>query len=102
MEGDGFLADSICEGYTYSFFFRNQPAPAHYLNQGFSPTQSCVLFLFDTLPCKNHVIGLDNLFMSAKLAWGAYTSKNQVKIHGVVRRHNRGVPACAFQEDKTR
>jgi hypothetical protein len=28
-EGDGFLADSICkEGYTYSFFFRNQPAPA--------------------------------------------------------------------------
>jgi hypothetical protein len=42
-EGDGFLADSICEeGYTYSFFFRNQPAPAHYLNQGFSPTHSRV------------------------------------------------------------
>jgi hypothetical protein len=102
-EGDGFLADSICkEGYTYSFFFRNQPAPAHYLNQGFSPTHSRVLFLFDTLPCKNHAIGLDNLFMSAKLAWGAYTRKNQVKIHGVVRRHNRGVPACVFQEDKTR
>jgi hypothetical protein len=102
-EGDGFLADSICEeGYTYAFFFRNQPAPAHYLNQGFSPTHARVLFLFDTLPSKNHVIGLDNLFMSAKLAWGAYNGKNQVKIHGVVRRHNRGVPSCVFQEDKTK
>jgi hypothetical protein len=102
-EGDGFLADSICkEGYTYSFFFRNQPAPAYYLNKGYSPTHSRVLFLFDTLPCNNHVIGLDNLFMSAKLAWGAYNGKNKVKIHGVVRRHNRGIPSCVLQEDKTR
>jgi hypothetical protein len=36
--------------------------------------------------------------MSAKLAWGAYNGKN----HGVVRRHNRGVPSCVLQEDKKR
>ena len=40
--------------------------------------------------------------MSAKLAWGAYKGKNQVKIHGVVRRHNRGAPSCVLQEDKTK
>jgi len=40
--------------------------------------------------------------MPAKLAWGAYNGKNQVKIHGVVRHHNRGVPSCVLQEDKNR
>lgn len=100
-EGDGFLTDSLCQdGYTYSFYFRNMPAPKKYLDKGFSPTHSRVLFLFDTLKDKNHVVGLDNLFMSAKLAYGAYTGKNQVKIHGVVRKTHRGVPTCVFQETK--
>ena len=31
-EGDGFQCDAICQnGYTYSFFFRNQPVPKEYL-----------------------------------------------------------------------
>jgi hypothetical protein len=98
-EGDGFLTDSIADsGYTYCFFFRNQPAPAHYVRQGYSPTHARVLHLFDLLPSKNHIIGLDNLFMSAKLCIGAYKGKNQVQIHGVVRKNGRGVPSCVLQE----
>jgi hypothetical protein len=98
-EGDGFLVDSVAEsGFTYCFFFRNQPAPSNYIRQGYSPTHARVLYLFDLLPSKNHVIGLDNLFMSAKLCIGAYKGKNQVQIHGVVRRNGRGVPTCVLQE----
>jgi hypothetical protein len=98
-EGDGFLVDSVAEsGYTYCFFFRNQPAPRNYIQQGYSPTHARVLYLFDLLPSKNHVIGLDNLFMSAKLCAGAYKGRNQVQIHGVVRKSGRGVPTCVLQE----
>jgi len=57
-----------------------------------------VLHLFDLLPSKNHVIGLNNLFMSMKLCTGAYKGKNQVQIHGVVRKSGRGVPPCVLQE----
>ena len=36
--GDGFQADVICaDGYTFNWYFRNQPASPHYLDQGFSP-----------------------------------------------------------------
>jgi len=32
-EGDGFLAKAISEdGYTYSFYFRNMPAPKKYVS----------------------------------------------------------------------
>jgi hypothetical protein len=58
-KGDGFLVDSVAEaGYTYCFFFRNQPAPNHYIRQGYSPTHARVLHLFDLLPSKKHVIEL--------------------------------------------
>jgi hypothetical protein len=58
------FADSFLdEGCTYSFFFRNQQAPAYYLNKWlFTHSLFCVLFLFDTLPYNKHVIGLGNLF----------------------------------------
>jgi len=36
--------------------------------------------------------------MSVKLYTAAYSGKNQVQIHGVVRRTCRGVPACVLQE----
>ena len=65
-EGDGFLTDSLCQdGYTYSFYFRNMPAPKKYVDQGYSPMNDRVLFLFDSLKEKNHIAGLDNLFVSA-------------------------------------
>ena len=66
--------------------------------QGYSHTHARILYLFDLLPSKNHVIGLDNLFMSGKLCVGAYKGKNQVQIHGMVRKSGCGIPSCVLQE----
>jgi len=42
-EGDGFLADAIAEdGYTYTFFLRNMPAPKKYIDMKMSPLHSRV------------------------------------------------------------
>jgi hypothetical protein len=49
-EGDGFQCDALCdEGYTFSFYFCNQPAPKKYLLQGMLPLHSRVMSLFDSL-----------------------------------------------------
>jgi hypothetical protein len=75
-EGDVFLADSICQdGHTWNFYFCNVPPPKHYVDKGYSPMHACVLFLIDSLEKKKHTSGLDNFFMSAKLAWGLTLEK---------------------------
>jgi hypothetical protein len=75
-QGDGFQADCICEnGYTYSFYFRNVAAPRKYLRKKCSPLHARVLFLFDQLPSKNMVVGLDNLYISARFCREALVGK---------------------------
>jgi len=57
-EGNGFLCTAFCQdGYTYSFYFCNQPPPVHYISQGFSPLHSWVLFMFDQLNTSNTLLG---------------------------------------------
>jgi hypothetical protein len=87
-EGDGFLADAICEdGYTYSFFFHNMPAPKKkFLNKKFSPLHARVLFLFEQFQEENHICGLDNLYHSIKFAREAYVGGKCVMVHGVTRK----------------
>jgi len=47
-EGDGFQADSLCsDGYTWIFYFCNQPAPKKYLDQGLSSLHAYVTSMFD-------------------------------------------------------
>jgi hypothetical protein len=102
-EGDGFQADCVCEnGYTYTFYFRNVAAPKKYLKKKCSPLHARVLFMFDQLPCKNNVVGLDNLYISARFAREAITGKNKVMVHGVCRKEGRGIPACVFQKEVKR
>jgi len=99
-EGDGFLIDALCEdGYTYTIYARNMPAPKKYIDRRISPLNSRVLFMFDQLPSKNHVCGLDNLYNSVKFCREAYIGKNQIMVHGVTRRVNRGLPAMVIQEE---
>lgn len=100
-EGDGFQCDAICEsGYTYTFYFRNQPAPEKYTKLGISPLHSRVLFLFDQLSEKFHDCGLDNLYNLAKFCKLAYNSRNKVKTFGVTRKGMRGMPDCVKQEEQ--
>ena len=98
--GDGFQCDSICSnGYTISFFFRHQLAPKKYIDKGFSPLHSRIMFMFDQLKNKNHSIFMDNLYMSASFARNAMMSDNRVKIHGVTRTDKRGLPKCIMQTE---
>ena len=40
-EGDGFQCNGLCsDGYTFTFFFRNKPAPKRYLDKGISPSHA--------------------------------------------------------------
>jgi len=99
-EGDGFLADAVSEdGYTYTFYFRNMPAPKKYIIQKFSPLHARVLFMFDQFKESHHICGLDNLYNSTKFAREAYVGKNSTMVHGVTRKSGRGLPSCVLQEE---
>ena len=101
--GDGFQCDALCaDGYTYTVYFRNVKAPTDLLNKGLSPLHARVVSMFSQLPTKNYKAGMDNLYMSAKLALFAMGCKAKVHIHGVTRQSGRGIPSCVNQEAKTR
>ena len=68
-EGDGVQYDTVCsDGYTYSFYFRNHPAPKKWIELGLSPLHARCMALIEQLPGKNYKIYMDNLYISAKFA----------------------------------
>ena len=101
--GDGFLVDCLCaEGYTYAWYFRNQVAPKSWTDKDLSPLHARVMSLFQQLPLKHYICGMDNLYMSAKFAKVAMIdSEKNVLIHGVTRA-SRGIPPCITQEAVTK
>lgn len=100
-EGDGFLVDVICDnGYTYSCYFRMEPAPTKYTNAGLSPLHARVLWLFDQLRDNYHRVFMDNLYLSAKFCRSAYSHNRKVLIAGVTRKSGRGLPSSVVQEEK--
>ena len=102
-EGDGFQCDSICaDGYTYCFYFRNQPAPKFFLDLGMSSLHARVHGLWDQLPSKNYTCAMDNLYMSSRFCRSAWRCKQKVMAYGVVRSDNRGVPKCVHQDAVTK
>ena len=101
-EGDGFQCDVQCQdGFTFSFYFRNQPAPRKYLAEGLSPLHARCMALFDMLENKFHRIGLDNLYNSAKFARAAYLHLRKVCVSRVTRKGMRGLPVCVVQHEET-
>ena len=66
-EGDGFLADALCDnGYSYTFHLCNMPNLQKYINLKCSPLHVHCLFMFDQHKDKYHVCGVDNLYSSVK------------------------------------
>ena len=100
-EGDGFLADALCsDGYTFAFHFRHQPASQTLMkDHNCSPLHARVLGLISQLPDKYYTLGMDNLYMSAKLCRLAYASPQKVMVHGVTRPSLRGIPPNIKQEE---
>ena len=103
--GDGFLVDALCaDGYTFSWYFRNQTAPKMWTSKGLSPLHSRVMSLLQQLPKSTafYRCGMDNLYISPKFAKICYNnSGKRVMIHGVCR-PSRGIPQCIVQEKVTR
>jgi len=55
--------------------------------------------LFDTLPDRNHICEMDNLYNSATFFRQAYTHEKRVMVHGVARKWMRGIPSSVKQEE---
>ena len=101
-EGDGFQCDALCEkGFTWIFYFCNQPAPVDWVRKGYSPLHSRVLAMFDQLEEKYHNCWFDNLYLSAKFAKASFAHRNKIRISGPMRKSGRGLPKCVLQEEKT-
>ena len=99
-EGDGFQCDCIADdGYTFTFYFRNQPAPKKYMDMGYSPLHSRCFALFDCLMEEYHQIRFDNLYMSAKFCLGSYVHDKKVMVEGVSRTSQRGFPRECIQHE---
>jgi hypothetical protein len=100
--GDGIQADCLADdGYTWDFYFRNEPVDKALLAEGFCPMHCRLLHMFAKVLESGHGCKMDNLFHSVKLARAAYSLPKPVLVHGVIRKSGRGVPTCVFQEDKT-
>ena len=102
-EGDGFQADSLntAGGYTYAFYFRNQPPPKKYIDMGLSPLHARTAALLGCLTLPWHTIYMDNLYISAKFLRIVFLLFS-ILITGVARQGGRGVPSCVKQSELTK
>jgi hypothetical protein len=99
-EGDGFQCDAICQkGFTWTFYFRNQPAPKKWIDKGLSPLHARILGMFDQLDSKCHNCWFDNLYLSAKFAKASYCHQKIIRIAGPTRKSGRGLPKFVLQEE---
>ena len=100
--GDGIQTDAIADdGYTWDFYFRNEPSDPALLAQGYCPMHCRLLHMFSNLRESYHTCTMDNLFNSGKLARAAYSLPKPVLVHRVLRKSGRGCPPSVLQEDKT-
>ncbi|KAK3287655.1 hypothetical protein CYMTET_4837 [Cymbomonas tetramitiformis] len=99
-EGDGFLADAICDrGYVYIWKFRNDFCPS-LVEQDASPLHNRCLRLAELCEYDWLSITFDNLFTSKKyLEWLLARKKYGTCV---CRASGRGLPACVIQEAVTR
>ena len=102
-EGDGFQSDSINieGGYTWAFYFRNQPPPPKWTDIGLCPLHARVMALIEQLQHKYHCIYMDNLYLSAKLCLVTW-KYHKAMIHGVCRQGGRGIPEKIKQQPLTK
>mmetsp|Transcript_22737 Transcript_22737/g.34392 ORF Transcript_22737/g.34392 Transcript_22737/m.34392 type:complete len:226 (+) Transcript_22737:1278-1955(+) len=99
--GDGFQCDAICEdGYTWMFYFRNQPAPKKWIDK-LSPLHSRCMAMMEQLDSEYHNIWFDNLYLSARFAKECLNHEKKVRILGSTQKKGRGLPKCVIQEEVT-
>ena len=100
--GDGIQGNCIAnDGFTWDFYFRNEPVDKDLLAKGFCPMHCRLLHMFGNLRESGHGCKMDNLFHSVKLALAVHALDQKVKVHGVLRKSGWGCPPCVIQEEKT-
>ena len=101
-EGDRFQCHCIADdGYTFPVYFRNQPAPKKWLDEGYSPLHSRCMALFDYFMEEHHQVRFDNLYMSAKFALESFQHRKKTMIEGVSWLSNCEVPTQIHQQEVT-
>ena len=100
--GDGIQGDCITDdGYTWDFYFHNEPIDKDLLGKGFCWMHCRLLHMFGNLCESGHGCKMDNLFHSMKLALAVHALDQKVKVHGVLRKSGQGCSPCVIQEEKT-
>ena len=56
--------------------------------------------LFDLFEDNHLVCGMENLYNSVTLCNREWNHKRKLKVHGVTRKGNRGIPGCVIQEEQ--
>ena len=75
--------------------------PQSYLDQDLCPLHARVMALLDQVVSKNHTIGTDNLYISAKFVRFVWRHPDRFMFHVVAREKGKGVPSCLFQKKET-
>ena len=57
--------------------------------------------LLDQVVSKNHTVGMDNLYISAKFVRFGWRNPDRFMFHGVAREKGKGVPSRLFQKKET-
>ena len=66
--GDGIQTDCIADdGFTYDFYFRNEPVDTKWIDKGMCPMHARLLHMFGNLKEAGHRCKMDNLFNSVSL-----------------------------------
>ena len=96
-----YIMTSLYLGILTHFFFCNQTAPKTYLDQNLCPLNARVMALLDQVVSKNHTIGMDNIYISAKFVRFGLWHPDRFIFHGVAREKGKVVPSCIFQKKET-
>jgi len=100
--GDGLQGDCIAyDGYTWDFYFRNQPVGPALVVQGFCPMHCRLLHMFGNLHEHYHCCTMENLFNSMRLSRAAYSLPKPVLVHGILRKSGHGCPPYVVQEERS-
>jgi len=91
-EGNVFLVDCwVDAGYTYSFYFCNELAPAKYKSSSLSALYKRCLAIYDSLPDSYYRCWMDNLYTSYPFIVASLDHDKKIIVKGVCRKGKRGV-----------
>ena len=90
---------TICNnGFTYAYYFRNEPSLKKYINQVVSTLRDQFPLMFDKLEHNYHHAFMDNIYnydIFCKLSW---SHTNCVMISGVISNGLCVIPSCTMHD----